>query len=208
MGVVRGETKRTTIPAEDANRPTDLVDRDFEAEGPNRLRVADLTYVSTGSGFVYAAFMVRRVFAVRRRMAGIEQSGNRSGPQRLGTRRSGPVGRTHLTPTGGWCITPTPATGYLPIRYTNRLTETGIRPSVGSVGDSNRQRPSRIRHRTVQNRAEFTNGPRGVTVTTSSTPPSNTSTDTTHRRLLEPIGDIPPTETEADYYRDPPPQPG
>ncbi len=41
-GVVRGETKRTTIPAEDANRPADLVDRDFEAEGPNRLWVADL----------------------------------------------------------------------------------------------------------------------------------------------------------------------
>ncbi len=41
VGVVRGETKRTTIPAEDANRPADLVDRDFEAEGPNRLWVAD-----------------------------------------------------------------------------------------------------------------------------------------------------------------------
>ena len=42
MGVVRGETKRITIPAEDANRPADLVDRDFEAEGPNRLWVADI----------------------------------------------------------------------------------------------------------------------------------------------------------------------
>ncbi len=82
-GVVRGETKRITIPDEDANRPADLVDRDFEAEGPEPSWVADLTYVSTGSGFVYAAFMVRRVLPVHRRMAGIEQSGNRSGPRRL-----------------------------------------------------------------------------------------------------------------------------
>ncbi len=58
VGVVRGETKRTTILDENAARPADLVDRDFEAEGPNRLWVADLTYVSTGSGFVYAAFVI------------------------------------------------------------------------------------------------------------------------------------------------------
>ncbi len=57
-GVVRGETKRTTIPDEDANRPADLVDRDFETEGPNRLWVADITYVPTRAGFVYAAFVI------------------------------------------------------------------------------------------------------------------------------------------------------
>ena len=55
-GVVRGETKRTTIPDEDAARPADLVDRRFAAEGPDRLWVADLTYVPTG--FVYVAELV------------------------------------------------------------------------------------------------------------------------------------------------------
>ena len=57
VGVVRGETKRTTIPDEDAARPADLVDRSFEADAPNRLWLADITYVPTWSGFAYAAFM-------------------------------------------------------------------------------------------------------------------------------------------------------
>ena len=54
-GVVRGEKRRTTIPDENAARPADLVDRIFEAEGPNRLWLADITYVATWSGFVYVA---------------------------------------------------------------------------------------------------------------------------------------------------------
>ena len=54
-GVVRGETKRTTIPDEDAARPADLVDRIFEADRPNRLWLADITYVPTWSGFAYVA---------------------------------------------------------------------------------------------------------------------------------------------------------
>ena len=57
-GVVRGETKRTTIPDEDAARPADLVDRSFEADGPNRLWLADITYVPTWSGFAYAALVI------------------------------------------------------------------------------------------------------------------------------------------------------
>jgi putative transposase len=58
-GVVRGTPKRTTIPAEPAtDRPADLVDRQFAAERPNQLWVADLTYVATWSGFVYAAFII------------------------------------------------------------------------------------------------------------------------------------------------------
>ena len=57
-GVVRGETKRTTIPDEDAARPADLVDRSFEADGPDRLWVADITYVPTWSGFAYAALVI------------------------------------------------------------------------------------------------------------------------------------------------------
>ena len=57
-GVVRGETKRTTIPAEDAARPADLVDRSFGADAPDRLWLADITYVPTWSGFAYVAFVV------------------------------------------------------------------------------------------------------------------------------------------------------
>ena len=58
IGVVRGKKKRTTVPDETAPRPTDLVKRNFTAEAPNRLWVADLTYVSTWSGFCYVAFII------------------------------------------------------------------------------------------------------------------------------------------------------
>ena len=57
-GAVRGKVKRTTVPAEVAPRPGDLVDRAFHAPAPNRLWVADLTYVATWSGFVYVAFVM------------------------------------------------------------------------------------------------------------------------------------------------------
>ena len=57
-GVVRGEKRRTTIPDDSAARPADLVDRSFEADGPNRLWVADITYVPTWSGFAYAALVI------------------------------------------------------------------------------------------------------------------------------------------------------
>ena len=60
-GVVRGETKRTTIPDEDAARPADLVDRSFEADRPDRLWLSDITYVPTWSGFVYAALVIDAV---------------------------------------------------------------------------------------------------------------------------------------------------
>jgi len=55
---VRGKKKRTTVPAAVADRPGDLVERDFTAPVPNRLWVADITYVSTWSGFAYVAFVV------------------------------------------------------------------------------------------------------------------------------------------------------
>ena len=57
-GVVRGKKRYTTIPDNNADRPADLVDRQFEAEAPNRLWVADITYVPTRSGVAYAAFVV------------------------------------------------------------------------------------------------------------------------------------------------------
>lgn len=58
QGVVRGRKRRTTIPGDQGQRPADLVDRDFTAAQPNRLRVADFTYVMTWSGVVYVAFVI------------------------------------------------------------------------------------------------------------------------------------------------------
>ena len=76
-GVVRGETKRTTIPDDSAARPADLVDRSFEADGPDRLWVADITYVPTWSGFAYPGVGDRRVLPVHRRLASIQQPTHR-----------------------------------------------------------------------------------------------------------------------------------
>jgi putative transposase len=65
QGAVRGRAfKRTTVADESAPRPADLVKRDFTADRPNRLWVADLTYVATWVGFVYVAF-VTDVFSRR-----------------------------------------------------------------------------------------------------------------------------------------------
>ncbi|WP_187281225.1 DDE-type integrase/transposase/recombinase [Nonomuraea sp. C10] len=58
QGLVRGKTTRTTQPGPDTHRPDDLVARDFHAPAPNRLWVADLTYIRTWRGWVYAAFVI------------------------------------------------------------------------------------------------------------------------------------------------------
>ena len=134
-GVVRGETKRTTIPDEDAARPADLVDRSFEADRPDRLWLADITYVPTWSGFAYVALVID---AYSRFVVGWRVSNSLRTDlaldaleQALWARRpdtADPDQRlVHHSDAGGQ---------YLSIRYTNRLTEAGIEPSVGSVGDS------------------------------------------------------------------------
>lgn len=78
-GVVRGEKRRTTISDEKAVRPADLVESRFEADRPDRLWIADLTYVPVRSGFVYAAFMVRQLLPVHRRLVGIRFAAHRLG---------------------------------------------------------------------------------------------------------------------------------
>ena len=134
-GVVRGETKRTTIPDDSAARPADLVDRSFEADRPDRLWLSDITYVPTWSGFVYAALVID---AYSRFIVGWRVSNSLRTDlaldaleQALWARRpdtASPDQRlVHHSDAGGQ---------YLSIRYTNRLTEAGIEPSVGSVGDS------------------------------------------------------------------------
>ena len=161
VGVVRGEKKRTTIPDEDAARPADLVDRSFEAEGPDRLWLADITYVPTWSGFAYAAFVVD---AFSRFIVGWRVSNSLRTDlvldaleQALWARRpdtAEPDRRlVHHSDAGSQ---------YLSIRYSSRLTEAGIEPSVGSVGRIRRrllrQRPGRIGNRSVQDRTHQNEG--------------------------------------------------
>jgi putative transposase len=131
-GVVRGKRKRTTVAAELDERPADLVDRNFRAPAPNRLWVADLTYVSTWAGFVYVAFVID-VFS--RSIVGWRVSNSLHAElaldaleMALWVRRNQEVeGLVHHSDRG---------VQYLAIRYTERLAEAGAVRSVGSRGDS------------------------------------------------------------------------
>ena len=133
-GAVRGKVKRTTVPAGVAARPGDLVDRAFHAPAPNRLWVADLTYVATWSGFVYVAFVMD---VLSRRIVGWRAlTGLRTDlaldalEQDLWTRardQRDVSGLVHHSDRG---------VQYLAIRYTERLDAAGALRSVGSKGDS------------------------------------------------------------------------
>ncbi len=130
-GVVRGRRVRTTVPDEAAERPLDLVERDFTAERPNQLWVSDLTYVATWRGFVYVAFVID-VFS--RRIVGWRVSNSLKADlaldaleQAICDRQIGEDSLVHHSDRGSQ---------YLAIRYSERLAEAGIEPSVGSKGDS------------------------------------------------------------------------
>jgi putative transposase len=129
-GVVRGRRVRTTLPDAVAARPHDLVQRDFTATRPNQLWVADLTYVATWRGFVYVAFVVD---AFSRRIVGWRATTSLRSDLALDALeqalydRDTDEGLIHHSDRG---------VQYLSIRYTERLAEAGIDPSVGSRGDS------------------------------------------------------------------------
>jgi putative transposase len=132
-GATRAKTTRTTRPAtQEPPLPADLVRRNFTAVAPNRLWVNDLTYVPTWSGFAYTAFVID---AFSRRIVGWQVSASLQAELALDalemaiwTRRGDALdGLVHHSDRGGQ---------YLAIRYTARLEEAGIVPSVGSRGDS------------------------------------------------------------------------
>ena len=132
-GVVRGKTRvRTTIGDEASDRPLDLVARQFRAPAPNRLWVADLTYVKTHSGWVYVAFVVD---VCSRYVVGWQVSSSLRTDLALDAlemalwsrRAQALAGLIHHSDRGSQ---------YLAIRYTERLAEAGAVPSVGSRGDS------------------------------------------------------------------------
>ena len=194
QGVVRGRKCRTTIPDDAAERPLDRVKRQFLASRPNQLWVADFTYVATWTGFVYVAFVIdvfaRRIIGWRVARSMHAQLVLDALEQALWS-RSEIEGVIHHSDRGSQ---------YLSIRYSERLAEAAVEPSVGSVGDSydnalaetiiglfkteviHRRGPSRnlagVEYATLEWIAWFN-----------------------HRRLLEPIGNVPPAELEARYYQ-------
>ena len=131
-GMVRGKPKRTTVPAEKSQRPSDLVRRNFAATTPNRLWVADITYVRTASGFAYVAFVID-VFA--RVVVGWAVSTSLRGDLALSALEMAVFARAgqdlsalvHHSDRG---------VQYLSVRYTERLAQEKAVTSVGSKGDS------------------------------------------------------------------------
>ena len=223
--MVRGETKRTTIPDEDAARPADLVDRSFEADRPDRLWLSDITYVRTWSGFVYAALVIDAYsrFIVGWRVSNslrtdlaldaLEQAlwarrPDTADPAKPSTGRPPPRPSTtsYALPHKAVLQRPLEPGQYLSIRYTNRLTQAGIEPSVGSVGDSydNALAESVIglyKTELIHKRAPWKDLDQVEYATLEYVDWFN------HRRLLEPIGDIPPAEKEANYHQEHTPAP-
>jgi putative transposase len=134
-GVVRGKSRRTTIADERADRPRDLVERDFTASAPNRLWVADFTYVMTWSGVVYVAFVID---AFSRRIVGWKADSNmRTGlvldtlEMALWTRD-----RAGLPAEPGLVHHHDAGSQYTSFAFTRRLIDAGVDASVGSVGDA------------------------------------------------------------------------
>ena len=195
QGVVRGRRCRTTVPDESAERPQDLVDRDFTATRPNQLWVSDLTYVATWRGFVYVAFVID-VFS--RRVVGWRVSNSLRSDlaldaldQALWERNQDRDGRlVHHSDRGSQ---------YLSIRYTERLAEAGIEPSVGSRGDSYDNAMAESVIGLFKTEVINHQGPwRGLEDVELAT--LEWVWWFNQHRLLEPIGYLPPAEYEQVYY--------
>ena len=195
-GAVRGRAWIITTRADDtAARPSDLVDRHFVATRPNQLWVADFTYVATWRGFVYVAFVID-VFA--RCIVGWRVSSSlrtdfvldaleQAIYQRCG---DGTTDLIHHSDRGSQ---------YLSMRYTERLADAGINPSVGSRGDSydNALAESVIglfKTEVIQRKGPWRHAEAVEFATLRWVDWFN------NRRLLEPIGHVPPAEYEAQYY--------
>lgn len=195
QGVIRGKPVRTTISDKAAPCPLDHVNRQFHAPAPNRLWVSDFTYVATWAGFAYVAFVidvysryivgwrVSRTAHTSFVLDALEQAIHERRPVHRG-------GLVHHSDRGSQ---------YVSIRYSERLAEAGIEPSVGSVGDS------------YDNAlAESINGLYKAEVIHRRRPWRSIEAVEfatlewvdwfNHRRLLEPIGNIPPAEAEANFY--------
>jgi transposase InsO family protein len=193
-GAVRGRSFKTTVAGDAAARPADLVQRDFTATRPNQLWVADLTYVATWSGFVFVAFVID-VYA--RRIVGWRASSSLRTDLALDALEQALYARpdiddlVHHSDRG---------TQYVSIRYTERLAEAGIEPSVGSVGDSydNALAESVIglyKTEVIRRRGPWRNLDGVEYATLEWVDWFN------NRRLLAPLGYLPPAEFEEAYYR-------
>ena len=193
-GVRRGKHCITTIPDDAAHKPLDLVQRQFTAQRPNQLWVADITYVATWSGFVYVAFVVdvfSRYIVGWRALKHMQTDLILDALEQALWFRGKPRGVIHHSDRGSQ---------YLSIRYTERLAEAGFNASVGSVGDSFDNALAETINGLYKAEVIHKDGPwKGLDDVERAT---LTWVDWfNNRRLLQPIGDVPPAEYEMMYDR-------
>jgi putative transposase len=195
-GAVRGRAWTTTTqPAVTADPPADLVARHFSATRPNQLWVADFTYVATWTGFVYVAFVID-VFA--RRIVGWRVSSSLRTDFVLDALEQAIYDRCH-DDIGDLIHHSDRGSQYLAMRYTERLADAGIEPSVGSRGDSYDNALAESLIGLYKTELIRRKGPwRTIDAVEFAT--LDWVDWFNHRRLLEPIGYIPPAEYEAHYY--------
>ena len=195
-GAVRGRTFKTTIADDSAAQPLDLVKRDFTATCPNQLWVSDLTFVATWRGFVYVAFVID---AYARRIVGWRASSTLRTDLALDALEQAIYDRSdsasdrlvHHSDRG---------VQYLSIRYTERLREAGIEPSVGTVGDSYDNALAESVIGLFKTEVIWRRGPWRTLEDVEFATLEWVSWYNT-RRLLEPIGYRPPVEHELEYYQ-------
>ncbi len=195
-GVMRGKVVKTTVSDGKALCPLDRVNRVFKADRPNQLWVSDFTYVSTWQGWLYVAFVIdvyaRRIVGWRVSSSmrtdfvldALEQALYARQPERQ-------EGLIHHSDRGSQ---------YVSIRYSERLAEAGIEPSVGSKGDSYDNALAETinglyKAELIHCRAPWKTKEAVELATLEWVSWFN------HHRLLGPIGYIPPAEAEANYYR-------
>jgi putative transposase len=198
QGVVRGKTKRTTIPGDVAARPGDLVERQFNAPAPDRLWVADLTYVPTWSGFVYVAFVMdvfsRRVVGWRASTSLRTDLALDALEQAIWQRQREKADLTALVHHSDRGVQ------YLSIRYTERLAAEGVVTSVGSKGDSYDNAAAESLNGLYKTELIRRLGPwKGLDDVELAT--LEWVDWFNHRRLHSYCGNIPPVEFENNYYR-------
>ena len=193
-GVIRGRKHRTTIPTDVEVLPLDLVDRDFTATRPNQLWVADITYIATWAGMVYAAFVID-VFS--RCIVGWRVSSSLRTDLALDALEQA----LHARDLDGRLIHHSDrGVQYLAVRYTERLEEAGIECSVGSKGDSYDNALAETVIGLFKTEEIRQNGPwRNVEHVELAT--LSWVDWFNNRRLFGPIGHVPPAEYEAMYYQ-------
>ncbi|ORE86848.1 hypothetical protein ATO7_07407 [Oceanococcus atlanticus] len=194
-GAVRGRTTFTTIVDKDLDRAADKVNRDFTASRPNALWVSDLTYVATWSGFAYVAFVVD-VFS--RMIVGWRVSNSLKSDLALDALEQALYCRG-LNQNGQLIHHSDRGVQYLSIRYTDRLREAGIEPSVGSVGDSYDNALAETINGLYKTELIRPGGP-WRTVDDVEIATLEWVDWFNNRRIMESIDNVPPVEFEVAYY--------